>query len=273
MTIPLLCDSFMVLSAGRARTLKIYSWNVNGIRSIEGKGFAEWLQAQQPDILCLQETKAEIQQLSDKIVQPPGYTSYWNSGLRKGYSGVATYVKNTPRKIYTGIGIERFDNEGRILITEYDDFTLLNIYFPNGQMNEERLQYKLEFYEALIEYGEELKKKQPRLILCGDFNTAHREIDLKNPKANAKRSGFLPSEREMLDKFLAHGYIDVFRYLYPDKVQYSWWSYRMQAREKNVGWRIDYFYATKNLIDGILDCVIIDSVTGSDHCPIGIYLK
>lgn len=253
--------------------MKIYSWNVNGIRSMEAKGFASWLQAEQPDILCLQETKAEPGQLSENIIAPPGYTSYWNSGVRKGYSGVATYVKKEPNNVYSVIGTERFDQEGRFLITEYDDFTLLNVYFPNGQMNEERLQYKLDFYEALINYCEGLKKKQPRIIICGDFNTAHREIDLKHPQANAKHSGFLPAEREMLDKFLGHGYIDAFRYLYPDKVQYSWWSYRMRAREKNVGWRIDCFYITKNLVNVILDCVILDEITGSDHCPIGIYLR
>jgi len=252
--------------------LKIYSWNVNGIRSMEGKGFTDWLKSEQPDIVCLQEIKAEVHQLSEDIIAPLGYISYWNSGLRKGYSGVATYVKKEPNKVLDGIGIERFDQEGRILITEHDDFTLLNIYFPNGQMNAERLQYKLDFYEAIINYCEELKKSQPRIIICGDFNTAHQEIDLKHPRTNAKRSGFLPAEREMLDNFLGHGYIDAFRYLYPDKVQYSWWSYRMRAREKNVGWRIDYFYITKNLVNVILDCVILDETIGSDHCPIGIYL-
>jgi len=273
MTISRLCGSLLLLATGEESKLKIYSWNVNGIRALEGKGFSNWLQAEQPDILCLQETKADPGQLPADLINPPGYISYYNSGLRKGYSGVATYVRKEAKKVSTGMGIERFDGEGRLLITEHDNFTLLNVYFPNGQMNEERLQYKLDFYEALIDYCEELKKTQPHLIICGDYNTAHREIDLKHPRANAKRSGFLPVEREILDRFLEHGYIDVFRHLYPDKVQYSWWSYRMRAREKNVGWRIDYFYTTKNLVNGILDCVILEEITGSDHCPIGIYLK
>ncbi len=233
----------------------------------------DWLHAEQPDILCLQEIKANPGQLSSALTAPTGYTTYWNSGMRKGYSGVATFVKDTVYSVTDRIGIKRFDCEGRLLITEHEGFTLLNVYFPNGQMDEERLQYKLEFYEALIEYCEELKKTQPRLIICGDFNTAHQEIDLKNPRANAKRSGFLPAEREILDSFLGHGYLDAFRYMYPDKVQYSWWSYRMRAREKNVGWRIDYFYVTENLANGILDCVILDEIKGSDHCPIGIYLE
>ncbi|MGE5390047.1 MAG: exodeoxyribonuclease III [Deltaproteobacteria bacterium] len=253
--------------------MKILSWNVNGIRSMEGKGFSEWLQTEQPDILCLQETKAEPGQLSPGLTAPPGYISYWNSGKRKGYNGVATYVREKPISVSNSIGIERFDCEGRLLITEHEGFTLLNVYFPNGQMNDERLQYKLDFYDALIDHCEELKKTSPNLVICGDFNTAHREIDLKHPMANAKRSGFLPVERDILDKFLGHGYVDAFRYLYPDRVKYSWWSYRMRAREKNVGWRIDYFYVTNNLVNGILDCVIINEITGSDHCPIGICLK
>ncbi|MGI6435727.1 MAG: exodeoxyribonuclease III [Syntrophomonadaceae bacterium] len=253
--------------------MKIYSWNVNGIRSVFNKGFMEWMQTEEPDILCLQETKAGPEQLHRDLLEVPGYQSYWNIGAKKGYSGVATYVREMPVDCSISTGIDILDGEGRLIITRHAAFTLLNVYFPNGQMNNERLQYKLQFYEALMNYCEDLKKEQPALIICGDFNTAHRAIDLKNPKNNEKRSGFLPVEREVLDRFLNLGYVDVFRLLYPEKVQYSWWDYRTRARERNAGWRIDYFYASEPLLPLIDDCTILDQVAGSDHCPISLHLK
>ncbi len=261
--------------------MKLYSWNVNGIRAAQKKGFVDWVLREEPDILCLQEVKATVEQLDDVIINIEGYQSYWNPAQRKGYSGVATYIKNTlvsslskqPIKITNGIGIERFDLEGRVIVTDFEDFTLLNIYFPNGGMGDDRVQFKMDFYEAVIVYCNNIVNQGGEVIICGDFNTAHREIDLKNPKANENTSGFLPVERAMLDKFLAHGYIDVFRHLYPELVKYSWWSYRTKARERNAGWRIDYFYSSSNLLEDIVDGHILDDVEGSDHCPIALILK
>jgi len=248
--------------------LKICSWNVNGIRAAAKKGFLDWVREESPDILCLQETKAHPEQLEKELVEIKGYTSYWNPARRRGYSGVATYVRKLPLAVDYDLGAEEFDIEGRVIISSYEEFTLLNIYFPNGQQNQERLDYKLRFYNKLMDICDQMKIIQPNLIICGDFNTAHREIDLKNPRANENRSGFLPVERALLDEFLSRGYIDVFRFLYPDKTQYSWWSYRTMARERNVGWRIDYFYVSKQMINHVQDCVILDGVPGSDHCPI-----
>lgn len=253
--------------------MKIYSWNVNGIRAVQKMGFIQWLKLEQPDVLCLQEIKARPEQLEESLINIEGYLSCWNSGERKGYSGVASYFRKEPLQVEKKLTVEEFDREGRVLISFHDNLLILNVYFPNGQMGEERLSYKLRFYEYLIELCEELKKAHPQLIICGDFNTAHQEIDLKNPKANEERSGFLPIERKMLDKFLSHGYVDAFRYLYPEKIQYSWWSYRSRARERNAGWRIDCFYVSEALIDRIIDCEILDHIMGSDHCPIALHIK
>jgi exodeoxyribonuclease-3 len=252
--------------------MRIYSWNVNGIRAIQKKGFAEWVRDEQPDILCLQETKIHASQLDGLNLDLEGYHAYFSCGERKGYSGVATYTKEEPLSVAYGIGIEQFDNEGRIMVTEYPSFTLLNIYFPNGQMGEERLTYKLEFYDAIIEYCAQLRKQGKKLIVCGDYNTAHQEIDLKNPKANENYSGFLPIEREKLSEFLARGYIDTFRHLYPQEVKYSWWSYRFRARERGVGWRIDYHCVSDDLLPQVKDALILDQVMGSDHCPVVLHL-
>ncbi|WP_432661826.1 exodeoxyribonuclease III [Wukongibacter baidiensis] len=252
--------------------MKIYSWNVNGIRAVQKKGFVDWVKEEQPDILCIQETKANVDQLDEEIINIDGYHSYFSSAERKGYSGVATYSKIKPLSVKHGIGIERFDSEGRFLITEYPEFILFNIYFPNGQKDDERLKYKMEFYDALLEYCEDLKSQGKKLIISGDYNTAHREIDLKNPKSNEKRSGFLPIERAWIDKFISHGYVDTFRHFHEDEVKYSWWSYRFKAREKGVGWRIDYHFVSDNLIDDLKGAEILDDVMGSDHCPVAIYL-
>jgi len=248
----------------------LISWNVNGIRAVEKKGFIDWAKDCEADVLCLQETKAHKEQLSDKLINIDGYTSHWSSGERKGYSGVANYSKIEHEKTVTGFdGHEKFDCEGRILASWFDDIVLLNIYFPNGQKDDERLQYKLDFYDATLEFCEELRKAGKSLIICGDYNTAHNEIDLARPKANQKTSGFLPIERAWMDKFESFGYLDTFRTLHPDTTDaYSWWSYRSGARPRNVGWRLDYFYITPELLPKLKRAEILNDVMGSDHCPV-----
>lgn len=253
--------------------MRIFSWNVNGLRAIAKKNFFQWVEEEQPDIFCLQETKIQEHQLEDNLKNIEGYKSYFSFAEKKGYSGVATYTKIEPKNVLNGIGIEEFDNEGRILISEFEEFTLLNIYFPNGQMNDERLDYKLRFYDAILDYCNSLVSQGKKLIICGDYNTAHREIDLKNPKNNEKYSGFLPIERQWIDKFISNGYTDVYRYFYNDKVEYSWWSYRFKARERNAGWRIDYFFVSDNMLSLIKDAKIHTDVTGSDHCPIELIVQ
>lgn len=253
--------------------MRIYSWNVNGLRAVAKKNFLEWIGKENPDILCIQETKLQENQLEDNIKNVEGYYSYFSFAQKKGYSGVATYTKEEPISVKHGIGIEKFDLEGRILITEFEDFTLLNIYFPNGQRDEERLQYKLDFYEALFNYCDELFEEGKKLVICGDYNTAHNEIDLKNPKANEKASGFLRIERDWLDKIIERGYTDTFRNMNPDKIKYSWWSYRFKARERNAGWRIDYHFVSNNLLDRVENTEILNEVYGSDHCPVMLELK
>jgi exodeoxyribonuclease-3 len=253
--------------------LKVCSWNVNGIRAVFKNGFLDWIADEQPDILCLQETKIQEEQLTEELREIPGYRSYFSFAERKGYSGVATYTKIAPSSVRIDIGELWFDDEGRILITEYPEFTLLNIYFPNGQKDDQRLQYKMRFYDALLEYCNQLVSQGKKLLICGDFNTAHREIDLKNPKSNEKRSGFLPIERAWIDKLIACGYVDTFRWFHPDLVKYSWWSYRFKAREKGVGWRIDYHFVSQNLLERVARADILDEVMGSDHCPVLIEFR
>lgn len=253
--------------------MRIYSWNVNGIRAIEKKGFLQWILEEQPDILCIQETKIQLDQIESKLNNIEGYEAYFSCAEKKGYSGVVTYTKEEPISISYGIGIERFDSEGRILICEYSNFILFNIYFPNGQSSEERLNYKLEFYDALFKYCDELKNKGKKIIICGDYNTAHNEVDLKNPKANSKVSGFLPIERRWMDYIIERGYIDTFRYLHPEEIKYSWWSYRFNARKNNAGWRIDYHFVSENMIEDVQGAEILNEVIGSDHCPVVLILK
>ncbi|MCH8208217.1 MAG: exodeoxyribonuclease III [Nitrospinae bacterium] len=250
--------------------MKIYSWNVNGIRAVLKKGFMQWFREVSPDILCLQETKASVDQLGDEIVNPEGYGSGWNSAERKGYSGVVTFSKKKPVKVHYGMGIDRFDNEGRIVRHEFKAFDLLNIYFPNGTSGPDRLQFKLDFYDAFLKHCERLREKGKKLIICGDLNTAHKAIDLKNPKANENNSGFLPVEREWVDKFIAHGYVDTFRVFNQEPDQYSWWTYRAGARKRNIGWRLDYFFVTEDLMKRVKSSVIAPEVMGSDHCPVGL---
>jgi len=228
----------------------------------------------QPDIFCLQETKAEKEQLSDELRSPAGYHSYFSSSqLRKGYSGVGLYSKVKPEEPIFGMGIKEFDQEGRIVGGHFRDFTLLNVYFPNGGGGPERLKYKLDFYDAFLEYIEKLRKKRP-VIFCGDVNTAHEPIDLARPKENETNTGFLPEEREWIDAVVAHGYIDTFRHFYPNKTgAYSYWDMKTRARDRNVGWRIDYFFIPQELLPRLKGANIHPKVFGSDHCPVSIEIK
>lgn len=250
--------------------MKLYSWNVNGIRAAAKKGFAQWVEQANPDVICLQETKAREEQVPAEVLELDGYHKYWHSAQRHGYSGVATFSKDEPLYVQHGLGIERFDAEGRVLITEFDDFLLYNIYFPNGQRDQERLDYKLDFYADLLEIIDEQVASGVNVVVTGDWNTAHKEIDLANPKANSKNSGFLPIEREWIDKYMDHGYVDTFRLFHPEPERYSWWTYRMGARARNIGWRIDYFFVNDGFTDCVLDADIHDDVLGSDHCPVSL---
>ena len=253
--------------------MKLYSWNVNGIRAAEKKGLVDWIQSEQPDVLGIQELKATEDQLPDTLKQIDGYHAFFNPAERKGYSGTAVYYKEEPLNIHTGLSDDRFNHEGRTIVMEYPDFTLYNIYFPNGGQGDDRLQFKMDFYDCFQKDVNALVAEGKRVIVCGDVNTAHTEIDLKNPKSNAKRSGFLPIEREWVTQFLNDGYIDTYRYFYPDQIEYSWWSYRFDARANNAGWRIDYFFASDNAKDLLEDAAIHTDVMGSDHCPISLTLK
>ena len=256
--------------------IKIISWNVNGLRAVMKKDFTNVIHDLDPDILLLQETKLQEDQRTDEMINLPGYESFWAySSVKKGYSGVAAFSKLKPEKITTSFLMPEFDNEGRIIQLDYKDFILFNIYFPNGQMSDERLQYKLDFYKWFLTYTNSLRDQGKSLILTGDFNIAHNEIDLKNPGPNSKRSGFLRIERDVLDSMVDQGYVDTFRHFHPDEVKYSWWSYRFSARKNNAGWRIDYFFVTKDLIDkGIVKQAFIDNdVFGSDHCPVGLVIE
>jgi len=253
--------------------MRILSWNVNGIRAVERRGFLEWLYRESPDILCVQETKAYPEQLSEELRQPQDYHTYWSYPEKKGYSGVATFTKEKPVHIYYDLASEGFDVEGRIITVEYPDFILLNVYFPNGKKDEERLKYKLDFYELALNFVERIKTQNDRLIICGDFNTAHKEIDLANPKSHENTSGFLPVERAWIDKLVTYPYIDTFRHFNKEPNQYTWWDLRTGARERNVGWRLDYLFVSENLLDSVTKAFIMPEVTGSDHCPVGIELR
>lgn len=253
--------------------MKILSWNVNGIRAVQKKGFLEWLQKVSPDILCVQETRAHPAQLDTVLVHPPGYHGHWTQPVRRGYSGVATFSKEKPIRVSSGYGVARFDEEGRVLLTEFPDFVLLNIYFPNGKATSERLQYKLDFYEKTLECVRELKAKGKKLIVSGDYNTAHKSIDLAHPEENKNISGFLPVERAWLDRWVEDGQVDIFRRFNPSPHQYTWWDLKTNARERNVGWRIDYHFVTENLVPKVKSADIWADVLGSDHCPVSLELS
>ena len=243
--------------------MNIISWNVNGLRAVAKKGFLEWLSDTSPDVLCLQETKAEEVQLPDEVRSPKGYFAYFShSKGRKGYSGVALYSKTKPDKVEYGIGIERFDDEGRIIIGHFGNVVLLNVYFPNGGGGPVRLAYKLEFYDEFLTYIETLRAQGKHVVFCGDVNTAHHEIDLARPKENAKNTGFLPEERAWIDELVNLGYVDSFRHRYPNKVDaYSYWDMKTHARERNVGWRIDYIFLSPELLPKLQDVGIMADVT------------
>jgi len=259
-----------------SKTIRLVSWNVNGFRAVLKKDFHRSVAKLDADVLAIQETKIQVDQLTPEMIDVDGYAScFSHATVKKGYSGVAAYSRLTPIQVRHGIGLPGFDNEGRIIEMTFDDFIFFNIYFPNGQMSEMRLQYKLDFYAAFFAYADALKDEGRSLVITGDFNTAHNEIDLKNPGPNAKRSGFLRIERDWLDKIIENGYIDTFRHLYPDTIKYSWWSYRFNARENNAGWRIDYFFVTRNILEKgwIKDAFIENDIFGSDHCPLGLVLE
>ncbi len=253
--------------------MKIITWNVNGIRAALGKAALDWAFAQQPEAMCLQEVKARPGQLSDAQRAALKLPYAWNPAERAGYSGVTTFYKNEPAEIVMGMDKPIFDVEGRVIQTVQAGFRLFNIYFPSGQRGQERVDFKLAFYAHLMEICDALHKKGESLVLTGDFNTAHQPIDLKFPKENKKTSGFLPEEREWVQKFLDHGFVDVFRHLYPEKVQYTWWTARLNARERGIGWRLDYFLVSKSLLPRVKDVVIHDEVRGSDHCPVELILE
>lgn len=248
------------------------SWNVNGIRAIAKKGFLDWVKKEKADIVCIQETKAMVEQVPKEVAQPRGYYSYWSSAERKGYSGTLIYTKIEPERVLYGMDEPRFDSEGRMVVCEYPDFVLFNVYFPNGQKDQERLKYKLDFYDMFLDVIDSHKKKGRGVVVCGDLNTAHKEIDLARPRENVNRSGFLPVERKWMDKLVSHGYVDSFREFNEKPGQYSWWDYKTRARERNIGWRLDYFFVSPNLVPKLKNAFIENRVMGSDHCPVGIIL-
>ncbi len=254
--------------------MKILSWNVNGIRAIEKKGFLTWLQKINPDILCLQETKCHPEQLSANLLKPKGYKTFWSSAEKKGYSGVSVFTKRNPKSISCELGKKEFDCEGRNLILDFGNFILFNIYFPNGGAGNKRVPYKMNFYDKFLQISEALRKKGRNIIICGDVNTAHTEIDLARPKNNTENTGFLPEERAWITKFISKGYVDTFRYFCKDEPHhYTYWDYKTAARSRNVGWRLDYFFVNDNFLPKVRTSFILKDVLGSDHCPIGIEIK
>lgn len=253
----------------------IVSWNVNGLRAVHRKGNIQEMFLMKPDIICLQETKSTPEQLPEELSAPSSYHAYFHFPTqKKGYSGVAIFSKEKPLKVTRDIGIEAFDQEGRVIMAEYKDFILINCYFPNGGGAPERLRYKLDFYEYFLDYIQKLHKKQPNIIFCGDVNVAHMPIDLARPKENETHIGFLPIERAWIDKISSKGWIDVFRHYYPDKAEaYTYWDMKSFARERNVGWRIDYFFSSPEMSKKIKSIEILSDIYGSDHCPIKLVLK
>jgi len=255
--------------------MRIITWNVNGLRAALRKGALDWIEAQAPEVLCLQEVRARREQVERAHLEKldsifPHIT--WNAAERGGYSGVTTLARVPPQEASKGLGVEAFDVEGRVICSRYPDFLLFNIYFPNGGRDHTRVPFKLDFYARLLEMCDALHAQGESVVLTGDFNTAHQEIDLRNPKQNQNTTGFLPEERAWIDRYLEHGFVDVYRELYPQSEGYTWWTYRSNARARNVGWRLDYFLVSEGLAAGVLDVVIHDEVMGSDHCPVSLYL-
>ena len=252
--------------------MKILSYNVNGIRAALNKGFAEWLEAAAPDVLCLQETKAMKEQVDTAVFDALGYQHHWHSAQKKGYSGVAILTKTKPLHIEEGTGIDHMDFEGRVIRADFEKVSVISLYLPSGT-NLDRLEYKFQFMDDFQNYIDTLKKKYPRLVICGDYNICHRAIDIHDPIRNKKVSGFLPEEREWIDGFINTGFVDSFRHLNPDPHQYSWWSYRANARNNNKGWRIDYNLVSENLKNNINRSYLLPDAKHSDHCPVGVELE
>jgi exodeoxyribonuclease-3 len=267
----------MVGRRGRASNMmRITTWNVNGLRAAMNKGILDWVKDHSPDVLCLQEVRSFPEQLDPAGLQSlsaiyPNIT--WNPAQRPGYSGVATFARSLPVETSLGLGDDRFDGEGRVIASRFPGFWLFNIYFPNGGRDNSRVSYKLEFYARLLDLCDDLHARGERVIICGDFNTSHRPIDLAHPKQNEKNTGFLPEEREWIDRYLEHDLVDVYRQLYPERVQYTWWTFLTKARERNVGWRLDYFLVSAGLVGEVGDVVIHDEVLGSDHCPVTLIFQ
>jgi exodeoxyribonuclease-3 len=252
--------------------MKLITWNVNGLRAALRKGLHAWVSSQSPDVLCLQEVKARPEQIREEQCGFDGYASIWNPAQRPGYSGVLTLLRGEAPEAQAGLGLERFDVEGRVIRTRHPGFLLFNVYFPSGQRGHDRVAYKLDFYAALLEQCDELHRSGQSIVITGDFNTAHRPIDLSRPNQNQRTSGFLPEERAMVQLFLDHGFVDAFRALYPERAAYTWWTYRAGARDRNVGWRLDYYLVSEALLPRVRDVVIHDEVAGSDHCPVTLLL-
>ncbi len=250
--------------------MKLISWNVNGLRAVLKKGFEEFFYDINADIFCIQETKMQEGQIENFELE--GYKQYWNSALKKGYSGTAVFTKIEPNSVSYGIGIEEHDQEGRVITLEFDKFYLVNIYVPNSKRELERLEYRMTWEDEIRKYLSNLNKKKP-VIMCGDLNVAHEEIDLKNPKTNRRNAGFTDEERNKMTELLNANFIDTFRYVYPDKIAYSWWSYMGNARAKDIGWRIDYFIVSNDIKEKIKDAYIFKDIYGSDHCPVGLDIE
>jgi len=252
----------------------ITTWNVNGLRAAFRNNAHKWWEAHDPDLLCLQEVRARPEQLTAAQREAlEARNPVWNPGEKAGYSGVATFAKELPVSSELGLGIPKFDREGRVIQTVLEEFRVFNIYFPNGGRDLSRVEFKLEFYQELLEICDQLHNQGENLIITGDFNTSHRPIDLRNARANEGNTGFLPEERAWIDIYLEHGFVDIFRELYPDREQYTWWTYRGNARERNVGWRLDYFLITDALAEQVEDVIIHDDVLGSDHCPVSLLIE
>ena len=252
--------------------MKILSYNVNGIRAALNKGFADWLNAAKPDVICLQETKALEEQIDTALFEQLGYKHFWHSAQKKGYSGVAILTKTNPINVQEGTGIEHMDIEGRVIRADFKNISVISLYLPSGT-NLNRLEYKFKFMDDFQDYINSLKKNYPRLVICGDYNICHRAIDIHDPVRNKNVSGFLPEERQWIDTFLNCGFVDSFRYLNPEPHHYSWWSYRANARINNKGWRIDYNLVSDNLINNIKRAYLLPEVKHSDHCPVGVELE
>lgn len=253
--------------------IKMISFNVNGLRSITKKDFYEDMKKIDVDIICLQETKLQEADLTDDLKNLDGYYSYFSHGVKKGYSGTAVYSKIKPLSVRHGFGIERFDNEGRILELEFENFVLINIYFPNGQKDEDRFKYKFDFYEEFFKHIEKIVASGKNVAVCGDYNIAHTKMDIKNAKANENSHGFKKEERELLDKLEKLGYVDTFRYKNKELIKYSWWSYLRKARLTNAGWRLDYFFVNDAIKENIVEADILNDIYGSDHCPVMLELQ